>query len=97
MKIPDKFKCAGFTINIDKVDKTNNNNYGNFCDATNTIEIADYISVEGKDIALNDEQKLNTFFHELIHVFQFYHDNSYSESQAQVYANFLQEFFRTKE
>lgn len=96
MHIPTEFKCAGNTIKVNLVDKTYNNNYGNWCDATNTINIAKTIEVDNKTtVNLTEDQIFNTFIHELIHCFQFYFDNSYNEAQAQVYANFLCEYLKS--
>ena len=88
MQLPSEFKCAGNTIKVELVEKTNDNNYGNWCDAT----IAKTIELEDKTVVTED-QITNTFWHELLHCFQFYFDNSYSE--AQVYANFLCEYFKS--
>ena len=43
MQLPSEFKCAGNTIKVELVEKTNDNNYGNWCDATiaKTIELED--------------------------------------------------------
>lgn len=46
-------------------------------------------------VRLTEDQITNTFWHELIHCFQFYFDNSYSEAQSQVYANFMCEYFKS--
>lgn len=95
--IPKHFECAGFTIKIEIVDKLKSNNYGQFCDATNTIKIAKTVEIEDEGtVELTEEQRFNTFFHELVHVFQFYYDNEYCEAQAQVFANFLCEYEKTK-
>ena len=96
MNITTENKCAGNTIKVKKKKKTDNNNYGNWCDATNTINIAKTIEVDNKTtVNLTEDQIFNTFIHELIHCFQFYFDNSYDEAQAQVYANFLCEYFKS--
>ena len=86
MQLPSEFKCAGNTIKVQLVEKTYNNNYGNWCDVTNTITIAKTIELEDKTVVeLTEDQITTTFWHELIHCFQFYFDNSYSEAQSQVY------------
>ena len=96
MQLPSEFKCAGNTIKVQLVEKTHNNNYGNWCDATNTITIAKTVELEDKTVVrLTEDQITNTFWHELIHCFQFYFDNSYSEAQSQVYANFMCEYFKS--
>jgi hypothetical protein len=96
--IPEKFECAGFVINVKIVDKLHNNEYGLYCDATNTISIAKTVDVAdiGK-VELTEQQMLNTFMHELVHVWQFYFNNTYDEAQAQVFANFMCEYIKTKE
>lgn len=96
--IPEKFECAGFVINVKLVDKLHNNEYGLYCDATNTISIAKTVDVDdiGK-VELTEQQILNTFMHELVHVWQFYFNNRYDEAQAQVFANFMCEYIKTKE
>lgn len=94
-KIPESFQCAGFTIKINIVDKLLTNVYGNFCDATNIINIARKIRIEEEDIELSEEQMFNTLFHEVFHCFQFYSGNEYSEQQAQVYANFMCEYLKS--
>lgn len=94
--IPSEFKCAGFTIKVKIEESLPDNEYGHFCDALNEISIARTIEVDHKTIQLSEEQKENTFYHELIHCFQFYYDNDYSESQAQTFANFMCEYQRTK-
>lgn len=97
MNIPKQFKCAGFTINVVIKDSLEDNSYGNYCDATNTISIAKTVKVNDKVIKLTERQMFNTFFHEVVHVWQFYYDNQYDEAQAQSYANFMCEFETTQE
>ena len=98
--IPKQFNCAGFTIKVELEDHLNDNNYGCFCDATNTIKLARTVDVGefenlGK-VTLTEQQIQNTFYHELMHVWQFYFNNQYDEAQAQVFANFMSEFIRKK-
>lgn len=50
MQLPSEFKCAGNTIKVELVEKTDNDNYGNWCDATNTITIAKTIELEDKTV-----------------------------------------------
>lgn len=68
--------------------------YGQFSDAENAIFLAKKIILDGgKTIELTKEQIENTWWHECIHAFQFYFNNKFDETQAQVYANFMQEIF----
>lgn len=95
MKIPNTFNCAGFTIKIKIVDYTETNGYANFNDSTNTIKIAKFIKCDGKRIALTKQQQINSFFHELMHCWQFYSGKPFSEEEAQTTANFMQEYVET--
>ena len=95
--IPDKFKLAGFEITVDKVEKTDDNNYGYWDDVNNTIVIAKNISMKNGELtSLSDRQIENTFYHELYHAFQFYSGREYSEVECNIFANFMLEFNETK-
>ena len=48
--IPDKFKLAGFDVTVDKVEKTDDNNYGYWDDVNNTIVIAKNISMKNGEL-----------------------------------------------
>ena len=97
MKIPESFNCAGFTIKVKIVDIIDNNKFGDCCVVRNEIRIARYLfDVDNEKIELTEDQMFNTFLHELVHMWQFYHNNEYSETEAQVFANFIQEFLKTK-
>lgn len=88
--IPNCFEIANHKIKIDVIDN-DNNNYGSFDNVTNTIKIAKFID----GIQLSEEQILNTMWHEIFHVFQFYFNCTYDEAQAQVFANFMRQFIIT--
>lgn len=91
--LPKKFKIANQEIKVEICDSLPNGDYGLWDDPTNTIKVARYID----DIELSKEQIYNSFYHELVHAFQFYFDNKYDEAQAQCYANFIREYLTTKE
>ena len=94
--IPISFKIANQTIKVNLLDKVINNNYGNFFDITNEINLAKNIEAEdGKTYQLTQEQIKNTFWHEVFHAFQFYYNNKYDEAQAQVFANFMCELIES--
>lgn len=98
MIIPKKFKVAGFDINVEFIDKLESNNYGNWCDVTNNIKLAKNISLSNGELTpLQDRQIENTFLHELYHAFQFYSGKSYSEEDCNMFANFMLEYFETKQ
>ena len=98
MIIPEKFKVAGFDVTVEFVDKTEDNNYGYWNDVTNTITIAKNISLKNGELTvLSERQMLNTFYHELLHAFQFYCGKEYSEIECNIFANFMLEFNETKQ
>ena len=95
--IPDKFKLAGFEITVNKVEKTDDNDYGYWDDVNNTIVIAKNISMKNGELtSLSDRQIKNTFYHELYHAFQFYSGREYSEVECNIFTNFMLEFDETK-
>ena len=97
MNIPEKFKIAGFDIKVELVDKTDDNNFGNWNDVTNTITVAKNISLKNGELTnLTERQIQNTFYHELFHAFQFYCGKEYSEIECNIFANFMVEFLETK-
>ncbi len=87
--IPQSFKIANQEISVSTVNETENDDYGYFCDATNTIVIAKTVKVNNKPVNLTEKQIKNTYWHEVFHTFQFYYNNKYDEAQAQVFANFM--------
>lgn len=65
-KLPDKFKIANQEITVIIEDSLPNNDYGYFCDATNTIKLARTVKSEYEgNVSMSDEQLRNTFYHEL--------------------------------
>lgn len=94
-KIPESFKIANQLIKVNLLDKVADNNYGNFCDVKNEINIAKTIEVINENVQLTNEQIKNTFWHEVFHAFQFYFNNQYDETQAQIFANFMCEFIES--
>lgn len=99
-KIPKSFTVAGVphTIDVEELLVVGEDNvYGYYQPAKQEIKLARNIS--GKEltevIQLSDELILNTFGHELAHVFQFYLGDDFSEAQAQTLGNLLSEFLKT--
>lgn len=94
--IPSKFKCAGFEINVEFVDKIDKGTFGCFDDATNVITIARNVLTDNGLIELSERQIMNTFLHELCHVFQWYSGKDFDETVANIFANFILEYTETK-
>ena len=95
--IPKEFKCAGNIINVEIEDESTEV-FGEYVPASDTIHLYKNIRYPEKDITIsvNDRKITNTFYHELIHAWQHYAGIEFSEQQAQVFGNFLQEFMETK-
>lgn len=95
MLIPNKFNCAGMSIKVTVEDKLLGNEYGTWSDVNNEIKLARTVEVEGTNVTLTEQQIINTFWHEVMHCFQFYFNNGCDETQAQVFANFMCEFINS--
>jgi hypothetical protein len=97
--LPKSFKIANTVINVNFTDVPSTR-YGYFCDAKREIIINKNLIVTDNDkeeiVELDDEQILNTFWHEVFHAFQMFLNNEIDETQAQVYANFMREYESTK-
>ena len=83
------FKIANQEIKTILLDSLPGGEYGKFNDAKNEILLAKSVVVDDEVIELTEQQMQNTFFHEVIHAFQFYYNNEFDEAQAQVYSNFI--------
>ena len=98
--IPGSFKVADHTYYVEikdfVYDENNESCYGIHDHGACTIEIAKKLKYKNYDIDLTDTQILNSFFHELVHVFQFFYDNQSDEAQAQSFANMIYSYVTTK-
>lgn len=94
--IPKTFKLAGFDFNVEIVDNVSDGEeYGDYLDVTNTIQIAQRVKIDKKWYNVNGLTQENTFWHELFHVFNYYWNTEFNESLAQVFANFMIEYQQT--
>lgn len=98
LQIPKSFTLCGTTINVEKVEYIDDGSvYGQFCDFTNTITIAEKIWY-GKDfIQVPEHIQVKTFYHELFHAFNYNFNTETSEEIAQTFSNFMYEFEISKE
>lgn len=62
---PKQIKVGGQRIEVRDVERCNNNNAGEACACGGWIEIADKFD---KDDKQSPDSKVNTFYHEMIHV-----------------------------
>lgn len=96
LTIPKTFSLAGMDFTVKIVDNVKDGaDYGEYSDVENTIYIAKRIKEDNIWKNISEKIMFNTFLHELFHVFQYYYNNRYDESQAQVYANFTMELLQT--
>ena len=95
MRIPKSFTVFGNTVNIIEVDKLENNNYADWNDAKEEIRIAHRIKMDGEVISLSQTQMEQSFWHEVIHAWQWYSGKEYDEIEAQTYANMLVELIKS--
>ena len=98
MNLPKKFRVAGRTIKVTMVDLLNNgDDYGSFSEIHREIKIARRIKEDNVIYNIQEEEILNTFWHEVFHSFQYYWNNKCDEDFAQVLSNFMCELEQTKE
>lgn len=95
--IPKSFCIGGGKLfNVKIVDNIDHKSYGDFSDVESLIRIAKTITVDGKEVKISDEDKLRTYFHELIHCFNWMYNCECDEALAQTFSNFLYEYLNTK-
>lgn len=103
---PKKFILGGLTFEVElqKLSKLGDEDvYGYLSMPEQKIYIATHMKLsDGEDakiVELTSDMVWNTLYHELVHVCQFMLNPSedYDEAQAQTYANFLCEYFKTVE
>lgn len=90
-KIPNSFNVGGVTIDINHVERCENNALGNCLLAASRIEIANLCN---KDTKQSESNKLNTFFHELTHIIldtMGEHELSANEKFVSTFSSFLTE------
>lgn len=97
MKIPKSFTINSQLVRVVTVDKLPGESFGNFDAVLNTITLADRVAHDDTIYELTEDQKLNTFFHEMLHAFQWYSKGEFSEQESSTYASYLVEFFKSME
>lgn len=90
MILPKQITIFGNTIDIIEVDCVNEE-MGDFSPVTNTIHVARHTLSDGIKCELSPKQKVQTFWHEVFHAFQYYSTGKYDEAQSQVYSGFMSE------
>lgn len=96
MKIPEKFTINSQEVKIEIVDTLPDQKFGEYNCITDTIKVAKYVKDDDGTIRpLTEEQIENTFWHELLHTFQWRSTGEFSESESSTYAGYLIEFFKS--
>lgn len=94
-KIPSEFELAGIKFKVIEKESIKDDDtelYGEFDTNKNTISLAKTIYNE----EVTPQTKINTFYHELAHVLQYYYNNNLDESFAQSVGNLLMQYSQTK-
>ena len=93
--IPSEFELAGIKFKViekESIIDDDTELYGEFDTNQNTIILAK--TIYGEEIT--SQTKINTFYHELAHVLQYYYNNELDESFAQSVGNLLMQYNQTK-
>ena len=95
-KIPKRFHVGGQDVEVNILERIENDNLGNCCLARGIVEVASKFN--GKD--QSDSSKLNTFYHELTHaILDTMGENELSSNERFVntFSGFLTEAVRSFE
>lgn len=97
MKIPKQFIIHGHVIKViqKEIDNSEDNRFGCYDSVKEEIVIFRKVRSGDDAISLTDVQLEATFFHELVHSFQWHIKGETNETEAQSYAGLLIEFIRT--
>lgn len=91
VKIPKSYKVGGTEIDVSRVERCDDNAFGNCFLGGGRIEIAELVN---KDDKVSEDSKINTFYHELTHSIldtMGYNDLSRDEKFVCCFAGFLTE------
>ena len=93
MRIPEKFTINSQEITVELVNTPPSQNVGEEGWITDKIKLATNVKDDdGTVIPLKEEQIENTFWHELLHAFQWHSKGDFSEEESNTYAGYLLEF-----
>ncbi len=96
MKIPSTFTINAQTITVEIRD-TLHQRFGLYDCISDTITLArNIVDEDGEIRPLTQEQITNTFFHELLHAFQWHTKGETDEQESSLYAGPLVEYLKTK-
>ena len=93
--VPKEFRIACHTIKVVIDDK--GDSYGCYDSLRNTIHLNLEVGDDDHQyVAQSKEQFMNTYYHELVHVFQFFFNTDMDEALAQSFSNMICEYLETK-
>ena len=94
--IPSEFTLAGMNFKVEEVDSLENEDkvpiYGQF----DTNKCIIYLAKNIEEESVTMQNKINTFYHELAHILQYFYDTNLDESFAQSVGNLLMQYNQTK-
>lgn len=98
MKIPKQFVIHGHTVKViqKEIDNYDDNRYGYYDSVKEEIVIFRKVRSDGEPVTLTEVQIEATFYHELMHCFQWHIKGTTDEWEAQSYSGLMVEFFKTK-
>lgn len=98
MKIPEQFIVHGHIVKVIKkeIDNADDNRYGYYDSVKEEIVVFSKVRSDGEPVALTETQLEATFWHELIHCFQWHIKGETDEQEAQSYSGLIIEFLKTK-
>lgn len=96
MKFIKDFTINSQRIKVEMVNELPNQDMGQFDCIHNTIRIATHVRDDDHElVTLTNEQILNTYFHEVLHAFQWYSSGDTDEVQSCTYAGYIIEFLKS--
>lgn len=96
MKIPKHFIIHGHNINVYQREiDLEDNRYGYYDSVREEIVVFNKIKSNGDTVSLTQTQIESTFWHELMHAFQWHIKGETDEWEAQSYAGLMIEFIKT--
>ena len=98
MKIPREFIIHGHVVKVTQkeIDSISDNRYGYYNSAKEEIVIFRKVRSNEEIITLTDTQIEATFYHELVHCFQWHIKGETDEWEAQSYSGLIIEFLKSK-
>lgn len=95
MNLPNTFTINSQKVTIKLVDVLPDEKFGEYDCVRECINIAKNVVYNGEKIPLTTEQIINTFWHEVLHTFQWHSSGDFSETESNTYAGYLTELTKS--